>query len=131
MKIKPEIWIVIVGVSLGFIFYSLNEPNKTILGIRAMQVSYLSLILGALAGSFLIEHFILRSAPKTTLFVSLSMIIGVIILIFYDSIYRQVPHNLFPLEIIVSSIVIFLSAFAGAFLSKIIQTLKKNYDQKT
>ena len=127
MKLKSKTWIVLLGVALGFIAYSFNEENEgeTILGIPAYQFSWILLSLGALVESFLIQIYMQWSASKTALLTYSGLILGVIASIFYDGIFFNIRHGLFPLEIIITSIIILPLAFLGAFSSMLIQKFKK------
>jgi len=123
MKPKVTIWLALVGILIGAISYwriPYDEMNYFEMSI------WLFVGCGALIGSIFSTLFFKQEPWKVGLFITLGVVLSVIIRIIYDvAFWDSTSHNLAPFEVILSGLQSLPMAFVGAYLAKIIQTIKK------
>lgn len=123
MKNKLIIWPIVVGVIVGIIYWFATMGRATIMGISILQLFGTGAFLGAL--------FLMLSLPtdplKISLFLTLGAEIAIIAKISYDILLNISSHDLLGIDIIFSAVVISISAFAGAYLGKIIKNLSVRF----
>ena len=123
MKTKVTIWVTLVGLLIGAISYwrvPYNEMNFLDIKIWVLVGS------GGLIGSLFSTLYFNQKPAKTGLLITLGVVLSVIIRIIYEvTFFDSTSHNLAPFEIVFSGIQSLPMAFAGAYLAKLIQKLKK------
>ena len=123
MKTKIKIWVTLVGIIIGGISYwPLPYEDLNLLEIKI----WLLVGSGALIGSLFSTLYFSQKPSKIALLVSLGVILSIIIRIVYDvTFWDKRSHNLAPFEVILSGVQSLPMAFAGAYLEKGIQKIKK------
>jgi uncharacterized membrane protein YeaQ/YmgE (transglycosylase-associated protein family) len=119
MKNKIGIGTTLIGIIIGGLAYWFQPYNQsTVFGINMWVI----MSIGAFLGTLLIMIFLNEKPPKIALFVFLGVIIGVVAPIIYDiTFWDPTSHNLFPFEIIFSSLITVTFAFIGVYLGLLIK----------
>jgi hypothetical protein len=119
MKSKIGIVTILVGIIISGLAYWFHPYNQnTVFGINKWVI----MGIGAFLGTLLLMVFLKEKPLKIALFVSLGVLLGVFARIIYDITLRDsTSHNLFPFEIIISSIVTVPCAFTGVYLGFLIK----------
>lgn len=108
---------------MGIIYWFATMGKATIMGINILQLFGTAAFLGAL--SLMLS---LSTDPlKISLFLTLGAEIAIIAKISYDILLNISSHNLLGIDIIFTAFVISISAFAGAYLGKIIKNLRVRF----
>jgi hypothetical protein len=125
MKLKPTLKIGLLGSVIGIIAYSLNMDNVMIMEIPAFFFSLISMSLGVFFLSFISSIYLPIPASRLISIIYLSAVGAIILKIIYDILLIDRSHNLFPLELIVYSLIILPSTVIGSSFGKILFKIKK------
>lgn len=117
---------ILAGLLIGSIAYHLNVDNETLLGMPSYQVSWICMSLGALVGALLISIFSKEKTSRVALLIFVGIILSIIGHMAYDISFTSRQHKLAPFELVVYSILSLPTAFAGAYLGRIVARWKKS-----
>lgn len=120
MKNKRTLLLLIVGALMGSFYFFLPYNNLEIFGVNVY------LLFGACSfiASFLLMLFQSASPKKTSLLLALGAELSIITSIFLDISKDSSRHNLFPLEVFLTFVVFFSTAFVGSFFASLINQVK-------
>ncbi|WP_430927594.1 hypothetical protein [Polaribacter marinivivus] len=112
MKIITSI---IVGFLIGALSYWFNPYNEMyVAGINIYKI----LGFGSFISSILLTYFLKEKFYRTALFMTLGVFFAVFSRIVYDIKIDGSSHNLFPFEIIFTSIITIVAAIVGGYLTE-------------
>ena len=118
MKIK--FWIILIGILVGGISYWFNSSDDlTLFGVSI----YLIMSIGAFSGSAMLLYFSEEKPVRISMFLTLGAELAIFARIIFDLNFTETTHNLFPFEIIITSVCIIVSALAGTYISLLLRNL--------
>jgi len=120
MKNNISIWSFTGGAIIGSIYFFIPTDSPLIMGVHAYKL----ISAGSFLGLFLLLLYLPAHPAKSSLLFTVGSEMTIIISIISDVLKDRTSHNLFPFEIIVTSLMILLPAFAGAYFAELIKYLK-------
>ena len=122
MKNNISIWSITGGAIIGSIYFFIPTDSPLIMGVHAYKL----LSAGSFLALFLLILFFPGHPAKLSLLFTVGAEMAIVISIISDVLKDPTAHNLFPIEVIITSLMILIPALAGGYFAELIKYLKSN-----